>query len=172
MSGDIMSFPDNWWAFVQQYQFADKDEVYTNGSMLIQSFRVRQMVEHYFGGEVGKSKPPCGGGFCPICSATLGNDRVTEDGIDKWMRSFQSEHGELAHIGPDELRELAFALHDDIPLGYEASMRLADWLLHTTLGGGKLEAERDEWKEKAEMYRRQLGGMSAAHARLKKEAKR
>ena len=55
MSGDVMSFPDNWWTFVQQYQFADKDEVYTNGSMLIPSFRVRQMVEHYFGGEVGKT---------------------------------------------------------------------------------------------------------------------
>lgn len=55
MSGDVMSFPSNWWTFVQQYQFADKDEVYTNGSMLIPSFRVRQMVEHYFGGEVGKT---------------------------------------------------------------------------------------------------------------------
>lgn len=55
MSGDVMNFPDNWWEFVQQYQFADKEEVYTNGSMLIPSFRVRQMVEHYFGGEVGKT---------------------------------------------------------------------------------------------------------------------
>ena len=55
MSGDVMNFPNNWWTFVQQYQFADKDEVYTNGSMLIPSFRVRQMVEHYFGGEVGKT---------------------------------------------------------------------------------------------------------------------
>lgn len=55
MSGDVMDYPDNWWTFVQQYQFADKDEVYTNGSMLIPSFRVRQMVEHYFGGEVGKT---------------------------------------------------------------------------------------------------------------------
>ena len=55
MSGDMMSFPDNWQTFVQQYQFADKEEIYTNGSMLIPSFRVRQMVEHYFGGVVGKT---------------------------------------------------------------------------------------------------------------------
>ena len=55
MSGDVMIYPNDWWTFVQQYQFADKDEVYTNGSMLIPSFRVRQMVEHYFGGEVGKT---------------------------------------------------------------------------------------------------------------------
>lgn len=55
MSSDAMNFPDGWWRFVQQYQFADKEEIYTNGSMLIPSFRVRQMVEHYFGGEVGKT---------------------------------------------------------------------------------------------------------------------
>ena len=57
---DLMSFPNDWWRFVQQYQFADKDEVYTNGSMLIPSFRVRQMVEHYFGGEVGKTSRHAG----------------------------------------------------------------------------------------------------------------
>ena len=69
---------------------------------------------------------------------------MTEDGIDKWMRSFQSEHGELSHIGPDELRELAFALHDDIPLGYEASMRLGQWLLHATIGVGECEVMSTE----------------------------
>ena len=55
---------------------------------------------------------------------------VTESSIDKWLREFQRKHDELRHIGLDELREIAYALHDDIPMGYEASMRLADWLLH------------------------------------------
>ena len=55
---------------------------------------------------------------------------VTESSIDKWLREVQRKHDELRHIGLDELRELAYALHDDIPMGYEASMRLADWLLH------------------------------------------
>lgn len=36
----------------------------------------------------------------------------------------------------------------------------------------ELEAERDEWKAKADMYRRQLGGLSAAHARLKRKERR
>lgn len=35
------------------------------------------------------------------------NDRVTEDSIDKWLREFQLTHGELTHIGPDELKDLA-----------------------------------------------------------------
>jgi len=51
MSGDMMSFPDDWMEFVHDYEFSDKEEVYTNGSMLIPSFRVGQMVEHYFGGK-------------------------------------------------------------------------------------------------------------------------
>lgn len=55
---------------------------------------------------------------------------VTESSIDKWLCEFQRKHDELRRIGLDELRELAYALHDDIPMGYEASMRLADWLLH------------------------------------------
>ena len=50
MSCEAMEFPDDWTAFIQQYEFADKEEVYTNGSMLVPSFRVGQMVEHYFGG--------------------------------------------------------------------------------------------------------------------------
>ena len=75
-------------------------------------------------------------------AATLGNYRVTEDSIDKWLREFQFAHGELAYIGSDELKDLACALHDDIPLGYEASMRLGQWLLHATLGNGTLTAEQ------------------------------
>lgn len=57
---------------------------------------------------------------------------VTEASIDRWLRDFQRKHDELRNIGANELRELAYALHDDIPMGYEASMRLAHWLLCAT----------------------------------------
>ena len=46
--GDMMSFPDTWEEFVNDYAFKDDKEWYTNGSMLIPVFRVEQMVEHYF----------------------------------------------------------------------------------------------------------------------------
>lgn len=48
MSGDVMEFPRTPEEFCRQYGFFDKDEVYTNGSLLIPVFRVEQMVEHYF----------------------------------------------------------------------------------------------------------------------------
>lgn len=47
----------------------------------------------------------------------------------EWVRTYQREHGELETFGPSELRELANSLHDDIPFGYEASVRLAQWLM-------------------------------------------
>ena len=91
---EAMEFPDDWTAFIQQYEFADKEEVYTNGSMLIPSFRVAQMVEHYFGskeceivghyeastrGEVGRErvKLSCGhiverhSKYCQECGAKV-----------------------------------------------------------------------------------------------------
>lgn len=46
--GDTMYFPDTWEEFVDDYSFKDRKEEYTNGSMLIPVFRVKQMIEHYF----------------------------------------------------------------------------------------------------------------------------
>ena len=54
---EMMGFPADWQEFVQQYQFADREETYTNGAMLIPSLRVRQMVEHYFGDSVFGRNP-------------------------------------------------------------------------------------------------------------------
>lgn len=46
MSGDVMMFPDTWEEFEEDYGFTDKEEIYTNGSRLIPSFRVEQWLEH------------------------------------------------------------------------------------------------------------------------------
>jgi hypothetical protein len=46
---DNMMFPSEWEKFIENYSFNDKEKVYTNGARLILTFRVGQMVEHYFG---------------------------------------------------------------------------------------------------------------------------
>lgn len=43
-----MDFPNNWHAFLDDYSFKDSQEIYTNGSNLISTFRVEQLIEHYF----------------------------------------------------------------------------------------------------------------------------
>lgn len=45
---ECMMFPDEWQKFMEDYSFVDSEEVYTNGAELIPTFRVEQMVEHYF----------------------------------------------------------------------------------------------------------------------------
>lgn len=43
----MMTFPKTIDEFIESYQFKDKEEIYTNGSELIQVFRVQQAIEHY-----------------------------------------------------------------------------------------------------------------------------
>lgn len=45
---DCMSFPETPLEFLKLCEFKDEKEIYTNGSMLIPTFRVEQMIEHYF----------------------------------------------------------------------------------------------------------------------------
>lgn len=42
-----MEFPNTFEEFVNEYSFKDSDEIYTNGSELIQTFRVMQGYEHF-----------------------------------------------------------------------------------------------------------------------------
>lgn len=43
---DLMVFPDTWEEFEKTYGFNDTEEIYTNGSRLIPSFRVKQWLDH------------------------------------------------------------------------------------------------------------------------------
>lgn len=44
---NMMTFPKTIDEFIDLYQFVDRKEVYTNGSELIQVFRVQQALDHY-----------------------------------------------------------------------------------------------------------------------------
>ena len=41
-----MQFPNTLDEFIEQYSFIDKEEIYTNGSELIPTFRIKQWEEH------------------------------------------------------------------------------------------------------------------------------
>lgn len=89
---EMMTFPDTWEEYEKFYGFADKEQVYSNGSRLIHSFRVEQWLDHLErkrgewidGREYINSrwkvcsichKPAhdsCGGdNFCPNCGAEM-----------------------------------------------------------------------------------------------------
>lgn len=44
---DKMMFPERVEDFIDGYSFKDVEEIYTNGSRLIPTFRVEQALEHY-----------------------------------------------------------------------------------------------------------------------------
>ena len=96
----MMEFPKTPLEFVESYKFKDSNEIYTNGSELIQVFRVKQMLEHYYEPLKEKTTPkkpkytyfnnklvnyhcPCCGEaqglnvnkrwnrFCPVCGQAL-----------------------------------------------------------------------------------------------------
>lgn len=46
MSGCMMIFPTTWEEFERDYGFTDTEHIYTNGSRLMQSFRVEQWLEY------------------------------------------------------------------------------------------------------------------------------
>ena len=46
---EMMTFPETFDEFVEEYGFVDKKEAYTNGSELIQVFRVKQWLDHEAG---------------------------------------------------------------------------------------------------------------------------
>lgn len=50
-----MNFPNTWQEYEESYGFNDTEHVYTNGSRLIQSFRVKQWLEHI---EVSEDNEP------------------------------------------------------------------------------------------------------------------
>ena len=77
---DMMNFPKRWEDFLHDYEFEDVRKIYTNGSRLIPSFRVKQMMEHYapvrHGRWVEQEKYTFGVMYdCSICG-----DRILDNG--------------------------------------------------------------------------------------------
>ena len=68
---DMMNFPERWEDFLHDYEFEDARRIYTNGSKLIPSFRVKQMMEHYAPVRHGRWENITGGmvilGDCSEC---------------------------------------------------------------------------------------------------------
>lgn len=76
--GDIMTFPKRWEDFLHDYEFEDARRIYTNGSRLIPSFRVKQMMEHY--APVVHGRWENGNPICPVC----GENKFKDLDADIW----------------------------------------------------------------------------------------
>lgn len=70
---DMMNFPKRWEDFLHDYEFEDARRIYTNGSRLIPSFRVKQMMEHYAPVRHGRWRAysDCGVTRCSVCDWSI-----------------------------------------------------------------------------------------------------
>ena len=55
MTNEQMKFPETWEEYEREYGFNDSEEVYTNNSRLIPSFRVKQWLDHLKQEPINKS---------------------------------------------------------------------------------------------------------------------
>lgn len=73
---DAMTFPGTWEEFEKSYGFDDSDEVYTNGSRLIPSFRVKQWLDHIAHLESKRQ-------------ATVSSDCISRQDICDWLNEME-----------------------------------------------------------------------------------
>lgn len=79
---DCMMFPKDWHDFIKDCSFIDSKQVYTNGSELIQVFRVTQLIEHLLKEQEGivpyididEAK-------CPVCKVKLTRQELLGDNV-------------------------------------------------------------------------------------------
>lgn len=63
---DCMYFPEDWKIFLHDYSFQDSKHIYTNGSELIPTFRVEQLIEHLLAKKSSVNAVQYGW-QCPVC---------------------------------------------------------------------------------------------------------
>ena len=76
---DMMNFPKRWEDFLHDYEFEDDRRIYTNGSRLIPSFRVKQMMEHYAPVRYGRWIDK---GRYAVCTECGGRSGIQYDGVE------------------------------------------------------------------------------------------
>lgn len=133
MSGDCMNYPDDWRDFVDYYSFIDSSEVYTNGSRLMQTFRVEQMIAEYFDEKTKKVN-------------TISQGKT----IAKWIPFTFDKNGILDCQLPDEDEEILVSNGEDIWIdtfmcdidGYYLDMNAE---IEDNLAWARLPKAHEEW---------------------------
>ena len=97
---DMMNFPKRWEDFLHDYEFEDARRIYTNGSRLIPSFRVKQMMEHYAPVRHGRWIDK---GEYAVCTECGGRSGTQYDGVESipLMTQFCPNCGAIMDGGDD-----------------------------------------------------------------------
>nr|DAX84777.1 MAG TPA: FIBRINOGEN ALPHA CHAIN, FIBRINOGEN BETA ADHESION, VIRULENCE FACTOR, STREPTOCOCCAL.5A [Caudoviricetes sp.] len=98
-----MKFPKTFEEFIKQYSFFDKQQIYTNGSELIQVFRIKQWKEHKEkeNQELKKQLENC------YCNRTDCSGRIKDSKVyDSLVQKVETQQKEFIKYLEDEIKEL------------------------------------------------------------------
>jgi len=99
MTNEQMKFPETWEEYEREYGFNDSEEVYTNNSRLIPSFRVKQWLDHLDQEPVSCEFIRCNGDSTTAdikaseqepCNDTISKQEAYRQ-INKWMTNSDSD---------------------------------------------------------------------------------
>ena len=134
---DMMTFPETWEEFEKSYGFDDSEEIYTNGSRLIPSFRVKQWLDH-----IAQSKTKQ--------QATVSSDCISrQDAINKferWLKVEGYNRGEL-----NVLKAVLYELRFMPPASTDLST-FSDKLWKIAYERGKAEGQTEAWEFAIDAY--------------------
>ena len=127
---DMMTFPETWEEFEKSYGFTDSEEVYTNGSRLIPSFRVKQWLDH----EETKRQA--------IASSNCISRQDAINKFERWLKVEGYNRGEL-----NVLKAVLYELRFMPPASPDLS-NFSDKLWKIAYERGKAEGrKKGKWKE-------------------------
>lgn len=97
-----MKFPKTFEEFIKQYSFFDKQQIYTNGSELIQVFRIKQWKEHKEkeNQELKKQLENC------YCNRTDCSGRIKDSKVyDSLVQKVETQQKEFIKYLEDEIEK-------------------------------------------------------------------
>lgn len=81
---ECMDFPNTFKEFIDEYSFKDREEIYTNGSELIQASRVMQGYEHFIAEHDKQIKNETIDNFVKIVNTHIRDEMVLGESV-KWI---------------------------------------------------------------------------------------
>ena len=98
---EMMNFPDTWEEYEKLYGFNDSEEIYTNNSRLIPSFRVKQWLDHLPSAQPRKKGKWTTEEVAEILFNAFGDDCACNfNGIDEWLPE-RCKYTEIADECPE-----------------------------------------------------------------------
>ena len=110
---DMMTFPNTWEEFEELYHITDTEQIYTNGSRLIPSFRVEQWLEHMADRNSSEKPNNCDDCIWSVCNYNKAFEDEPQTDVEI-ARAIVHKAIDDAVIAEDAYPDLRQKMHDAV----------------------------------------------------------